>query len=27
MKHRPAGANPELDQKKLEELRSLGYIK
>jgi len=27
MKHRPAGTNPELDKKKLEELRSLGYIK
>jgi predicted AlkP superfamily phosphohydrolase/phosphomutase len=27
MKHRPAGTNPELDKKKLEELKSLGYIK
>jgi hypothetical protein len=27
MKHRPASGNPELDKKKLEELRSLGYIK
>lgn len=27
MKHRPAKENPELDEKKLEELKSLGYIK
>ncbi len=27
MRHRPAKENPELDKKKLEELRSLGYIK
>ena len=27
MKHQPAKENPDLDKKKLEELRSLGYIK
>ncbi|MFZ2055110.1 MAG: alkaline phosphatase family protein [Candidatus Aminicenantales bacterium] len=27
MRHQPAKENPELDKKKLEELRSLGYIK
>jgi hypothetical protein len=27
MRHQPAKENPELDKKKIEELRSLGYIK